>query len=153
MKRIYAILLCLSCLLYAVPTFATGTNSMVLSKRIEVQGQKRIILILTMTADGSASFANYALNPVTYGLEGWYLESVETDPGTAPTTLYDMTISDAYGYDVAGGLLTNRSATVTEKVYMGSVGEPIITGSWTVAIANNAVNNAVVVVVFVFKSN
>ena len=48
---------------------------------------------------------------------------IETVPGTEgdlttakPTALYDITILDAYGLDVAGGSLANRSGTVAESV-------------------------------------
>lgn len=50
-----------------------------------------------------------------------YIVAIETIPGlkgdkttTCPTALYDITLDDEYGYDVAGGVLANRSASVAE---------------------------------------
>ena len=52
-----------------------------------------------------------------------YIVDIETIPGLngdkttdCPTTLYDITLDDSYGYDLAGGALANRSASVAEKV-------------------------------------
>jgi len=39
------------------------------------------------------------------------------DSFAAPTTLYDITLTDTLGFDLAGGLLANRSATATEAVW------------------------------------
>jgi len=48
---------------------------------------------------------------------------IETIPGllgdkttTCPTDQYDVTLPDAYGYDVADGTLANRSGSVAEAV-------------------------------------
>lgn len=69
------------------------------------------------------------------------ITAIETIPGlsgdrttTTPTTLYDVTLLDQYGCDVAGGQLLNRSASSAEKIvpYL-----PIaIDGELTLAIAN-----------------
>jgi len=55
-------------------------------------------------------------------IEG-YIRSIETIPGalgvvatTPPTVNYNAYLNDSYGYDITQGLLTNRSATVAEKV-------------------------------------
>ncbi|MDP1614613.1 MAG: hypothetical protein Q8L68_02340, partial [Methylococcales bacterium] len=52
------------------------------------------------------------------GITG-FLTAIETIPGASgglttalPTTLYDITIKDPYGYDIAVGELANRSGTV-----------------------------------------
>jgi hypothetical protein len=50
-------------------------------------------------------------------LKGYHIYLIRTDPGTvAPTTLYDITLPDATGFDLAGGMLANRSATLVEQV-------------------------------------
>lgn len=56
---------------------------------------------------------------------------IETAPGlngdlttALPTTLYDITLLDAYGLDVMDGTLANRSGTVAEKV-VASAGIPV----------------------------
>jgi len=50
-----------------------------------------------------------------------FIRAIETIPGllgdlttTLPTTLYDITILDAYGLDVTAGVLADRSAAVAE---------------------------------------
>lgn len=52
-----------------------------------------------------------------------YLRFIETIPGlngnlttTLPTALYDITLLDAYSYDVAAGSLNDRSGTAAERV-------------------------------------
>ena len=60
----------------------------------------------------------------TYGYSG-KLELVTTVPsggGTAPTALYDVTVTDADSVDVLAGAGANRSATVTEQVLGTSLG-------------------------------
>ncbi len=42
--------------------------------------------------------------------------AIEDSSGRAPTTLYDITLTNTIGLDVAGGALANRSATATEIV-------------------------------------
>lgn len=78
------------------------------------------------------------------------LIALETDPGaTAPTTLYDITLLDASGYDVLQGVGANRSATVTEKVavvFTGTSVHPPIAGDdvLTLTIAGQSVNSAII---------
>ena len=48
---------------------------------------------------------------------------LSTDPGSpAPTTLYDITVTDEDGMDVLMGGGADRSATVTEHVLSASLG-------------------------------
>jgi hypothetical protein len=56
-----------------------------------------------------------------------YIKAIETIPGlngdkttACPTTLYDITLDDAYDYDVAGGSLADRSASLAETVVPSS---------------------------------
>jgi len=56
-----------------------------------------------------------------------YIKAIETIPGllgdkttTCPTTLYDITLDDPYDYDLAGGSLADRSASLAEKVVPSS---------------------------------
>jgi len=71
---------------------------------------------------------------------GMYLFLIVTNPSaTAPTTLYDITLVDDEDLDIAGGVLANRSATVTEQEVpkLGSTvyGDRIVDGGLTVTIA------------------
>jgi len=80
------------------------------------------------------------------------ISKVETIPGTLgvpatnpPTNLYDITLLDAYGYDVMDGTLADRSATVAEVVVFDS---PInVNGELTLTIANagNANNGRMII--------
>lgn len=70
----------------------------------------------------AAQKAIHKNNPQPSKLSG-YIVGIETIPGEngdkttdCPTALYDITLDDSYGYDLAGGSLANRSASVGEKV-------------------------------------
>ncbi len=71
-----------------------------------------------------------------------YLVKAVTKPGVAtPTALYDITIVDPDGAacDAAGGLLIDRSATVTEQKYItitGSSVPALLAGNYTFTVAN-----------------
>lgn len=52
---------------------------------------------------------------ITAEIKGWSIILGITDPGTAPTAAYDVSLTDAYGMDVFGLELYNRSATATEQ--------------------------------------
>ena len=78
-------------------------------------------------------------------IRGYYLFFMITNPGaTAPTTLYDITLLDSDGIDMAGGVLANRSATVSEEAIpllaSGVSGDRIVNGALDVTItaAGNA---------------
>lgn len=71
---------------------------------------------------------------------GAYTGKVEmfvTDPdaGTAPTILYDITVTDDQGVDVLAGAGANRSATVVETVVSSSLGA-VVGSTLTFAAAN-----------------
>jgi hypothetical protein len=50
------------------------------------------------------------------------LVTVPSGGGTAPTNLYDVTITDADGFDVLLGAGANRAAASTEQVAASSLG-------------------------------
>jgi hypothetical protein len=69
-----------------------------------------------------------------------YLRSFETIPGASgdkatalPTDAYDITLLDAYGYDVLAGNGSNRSGTLAQRTY--STGEIEIDSDLTLTIA------------------
>ncbi len=69
-------------------------------------------LVLAWTSDASGVVAEI---PTAHNISGEIMRIV-TAPGTpAPTALYDVTLLDADGFDVLGGLGANRSATVKEQ--------------------------------------
>ncbi len=84
-----------------------------------LNGAKAYVLDWTSHTDGVIS------NSITdlIGLVGGRVIAWETVPGLngdlatdLPTNLYDLTIDDAYGADVAAGALADRSGTVGERV-------------------------------------
>lgn len=96
-----------------------------------------------------ATFAELGLGEVS-----GRLLSFETIPGLngdkstdCPTALYDLTITDEYGFDIAEGTLANRSASLAERA------NPV-TEAWycqedltvTIANAGNAKRGRIVVV-------
>ncbi len=77
---------------------------------------KKIKWSWTSTAGGAADL-------VTAETYSGLVQTLVTDPGaTAPTTLYDITITDADGIDVLAGAGADRSATATEYVLAASLG-------------------------------
>lgn len=105
------------------------------------------VVRFTCTADAAdGSFPSTTLDEDFEGL----LLAFETNPGSpAPTTNYDIAITDAEGCDVLGGVGANRHPTLTEKVAVifadTSMYPPVDkTDVLTLAITGNAVNSAVI---------
>jgi P pilus assembly chaperone PapD len=113
--------------------------------------QKKIVK-LTCTGDGSITA--YSFDPGAYGVRGWYLYSVTTDPGTAPTADYDITLV-VNGEDIAGGLLADRSASATETVAISptTLGYPILDEAIAITFANNTANPSDIVLTLKFTDN
>jgi hypothetical protein len=106
-------------------------------------------------ADGSGD-VSVAIDATTTGLDltkplyGMICVNAETVPGVpAPTDLYDIAITDVWGWDVFGGELVNRSATLAQVrspaigagtgfVYGGCP----IRNTWTVTISNAGAGGA-----------
>ncbi len=119
---------------------------------------QRIIVTLTCTGDGT--IAAYTFNPATYGVRGWYLYSVTTDPGTsAPTADYDITLvtdgTYSAGEDIAGGKLADRSATATQTVAISSstIGYWMVDEPFNITFANETANPSTIVMRLRFTSN
>jgi len=167
MKRLL-ILPLLICLLFAGANLAHATaGSAVLTSNTPISIDNRIqrvIVAITFTADsGTAAIPSYTLSPTaaaylayqsTYGIKGWYLYKVETDPGSpGPTNAaWDLDITDALGFLVSRNLLDNLSSTATQETIFTS-GFPMIENTWTISIGDNAVNSATVVVYLTFVAN
>ena len=74
---------------------------------------------------------------------GWYVYTIETNPGTTPPTpSYDIVVNDAEGLDISGGMLADRSDTDTEKIIprldttYSIFGGVLIDGALTLKITN-----------------
>ena len=108
------------------------------SKWRSVSGHMEIITA-TWAAETSGAFTSADIT----GCRGMYLLMVRTIPnsGRPPTADYDITLKDDDGVDVAGALLTNRSATAAEDIYPAQVTKPI-QSDLTVAITGNVVDRA-----------
>ena len=114
----------------------------------EITDQRVVVVTIEWTADGagvvpSTSF-NTTIPDLTTILEGRHCYYAETQPGvTPPTALYDITIADAWGLDVFGGRLADRSATVAEDAppLIGAIsdnfaGAKTLTDVWTFSVEN-----------------
>lgn len=79
-----------------------------------------------------------------------------TNPGaTAPTDNYDLVVTNQHGHDVLQGLGANRDTANTEQmpvVYTGTGTHPAVDESdvLTLAITNNVVNSAIIVIDFYY---
>ena len=153
MKR--SILVLLMVLLMASPLWAVGTASVTSRESIRVlNAPQRMVLTITWVDDTNGT--TLALNPATYDITGWYLYSALTNPGdTAPTDGYDITLVDADGVDIAGGMLMNRDQTNTELVNIGvgSHGYPVIRGTFTFTLSGNSVNGGEGTCILTFVAN
>jgi hypothetical protein len=140
-------------MLFASSVLAAG--SCVLTSSEKVYGtysvQKKFV---TLTCTGDGSITAYSFDPGKFGVRGWYLYSVTTDPGTAPTADYDITLV-VNGEDIAGGLLNNRSASATETVAIAptTIGFPIMDDVIAITFANNTANPSVIVMTLKFTDN
>lgn len=155
MKRNIIICLVLAICLFASQALAVGTVVITpVNIRVGNEITKKTIT-LAWTADAGA-VPNTVINAATYGLAGWYLYSAETNPGaTAPTADYDIVLNDADGVDVSGGLLMNRSDTVTQLVLIGNAthGFPVVRSNLTMVLTNNAVGAATGTLILTFVAN
>ncbi len=102
-----------------IASVAWGTGSCVpsSSETVDVTGAKqRKYITLTCTSD-DGGIAAYSFSPTTYGVKGWYLYNVTTTPSatSVPTNLYDITCLVS-GEDICGGLLADRSSTLSQTV-------------------------------------
>ena len=156
MKKLFLALLLIFIL--ASSALAAGTVT-ITSTTISVQAQptRKVITLSWQCEAGAATIPNTTITAATYGIGGWYFYSAETNPGaTAPTDNYDITILDADGADIAGGMLMNRDSTASEYVSIGvgATGQyPVVRGDLTFTLSNNAVNAALGTLILVFISN
>jgi hypothetical protein len=160
-RTLLTLFLILFCLLTFIPhsgvAHAAGTVT-VSGQDLRVMGEvQRRVVTLSWTADASAATVpDTAIDSSTYGFTGWYLYSVETNPGsTAPTANHDIVINDADGVDIAGGLLMDRHTSTTQLVNIGNAvhGYPVVRGNLTVVWTNNAVNSATGTIILTFIPN
>lgn len=97
------------------------------------------VVEISVTGDASDGTVSDIVTP--FSVDG-LIYRVETDPGaTAPTALYDLTLTSSLGgADLMGTRLDDRSATDTERA-APTVTEPN-RGGLTLAVANQSVVSA-----------
>jgi hypothetical protein len=118
-KKLLSAIIILLVLVFAGEVLAVGSCVLTSTENVSVLGERqRKIITFTCTSD-AGGIATYNFVPTTFGVRGWYLYSVTTDPNgtSAPTDQYDITYVMG-GEDIAGGLLVNRSSTLTQTVAM-----------------------------------
>lgn len=93
---------------------------------------RKAILTWTASAGGAADG--------TFDMDGTILRIVTSPGAVAPTTLYDIVITDADAFDLAQGLLANRSATVAENV-VPLINTQLVANAGLVTLAVTAAGN------------
>ena len=123
----------------------------------EANDVQRQYVVLTCTGDSSnGSITAYSFVPATFGVKGWYLYNVTTDPdgSHAPTADYDITLLVG-GEDIAGSLLLDRSTSATQTVAIAPTtqGYPMADGTMAITFENQNAASAVVVMTLRFTTN
>lgn len=143
-------------MLFIWTSYAFGAGSCVFtSKQAFMVGGEVDKVIVRLTCTGDGSITAYSFDSKTFDVFGFYLYSVTTDPGTAPTANYDITLVVS-GEDVAGGLLADRSATATQtKIICPSlIGWHIMDNDdMAITFANQTANPSVIVMDLEFVKN
>lgn len=156
MKKIIrlAILAALVALLANSMAFAAGSCVLTNTERVFVENRAQR-MYFTLTCTGASGIAAYTFSPQTYGVRGWFLFNVSTDPGTsAPTDQYDITLL-VDGEDIAGGLLLNRSATATQTVMIAptTIGPYMVDQPIVITFANETAESSTIVMKLRFTTN
>ncbi len=158
MKKLLSAIIILLVIGFAGQAWATGACVLTSTEDIGIVSQiQRKYITLTCTSDGSGIEA-YSLDPDTYGIRGWYLYNVTTDPdGTnAPTNNYDVTLLTSGGEDITNGTaLLNRSSTVTQTALItdSTRGYHMMDSALAVTFSGITANPGVLGMKFRFTSN
>jgi hypothetical protein len=153
MKRILLSLAIL--VMTASLAFGAGTVT-VTAPTFNYEKDKAFISIAWVGDAGGGTLPATTINMSSYKLIGWYLYSVETDPGdTAPTDNYDITITDANSLDICYSQALNRDTANTEIAFCSASGKGfyVVRGSLTVNISGNAVNSATGTIILTLLKN
>lgn len=130
MKRLIFLIVAVLLLLVARPQ-AVGTVTVTTTSLTDIETMK---YSLAWVSDGSG---NVSANPQTFAAGALIqIKFIPDGGGTAPTTLYDVTMVDASGIDYLGGTGANLSATVSTQT---RVAAPLIydaTGTLDLVVAN-----------------
>ena len=144
-------------LLFIPNLFAAGTVTITKEEIIIRHWPTRVILTIAWTADSSdKSVPQTVINATQYKINGYFLYSAETNPGsTAPTDDYDIAINDEDVCDIAGTLLNNRDTSNSEMVNFinASASYPMVRGNLTFVLTNNSVASATGSLILIFIEN
>ncbi len=158
MKKFLSAIIVLLVIGFAGEVFATGACVHTSTEDVNVLGSRqRTYVKLTCTSDGSG-IAAYSLDPATYGIRGWYLYNVTTDPdGTsAPTDNYDITLLTSGGEDITNGTaLLNRSTSATQTALISDStrGYHMMDSALAVTFGGITSNPGIIVITFRFTAN
>ena len=108
MKKITLVVVMFLLAAIAGIALAVGTVSTTKAKH----GDKVVTYTMSWVGDASTGLVPETASPV---FNGWIF-MVVTNPGSAPTDNYDVTLTDAAGVDIMGGALANRDTANTEQV-------------------------------------
>jgi len=142
MKKLLAAI-ALFVLLVIIPSISMAAGSVVATKAVE-----GMITTLTYAWIGDAGTGAVPAS-ISSSVRGWIVQAV-TIPGTgtAPTDLYDITLTDGAtpALDLFGGALADRSQTlkqmVSPKNTAGASVIPFFKGQLTLNITNQGVHSA-----------
>lgn len=150
MKRLlFGLLALISSHLLAVGS-VTVTQTALISYLTKV-GDK---VTVSWTADAAAA----TVPDTSMYLNGFLVRAVVNPGATAPTDLYDVTITgdEDTSFDVLGSALLNLSTSATQQfypVFSGATTPMYLNGTYTMKWANNAVNSALGVITMYFLNH
>lgn len=129
----------LALFLLSLPLFAIGSAVQSTSKMGVTDNYVVAIQWTGDAIDGTVpAIALQGLSP----LQGFFINSMESKPMTpAPTNGYTITLTDAAGVDILGGLATPISST-TSQSFLAIGSTPPLNGTLTVNVTGNSVASA-----------
>ena len=154
MKRIALLLAVILLVVFSGQAMAAGSCVQTNVEDVAFDGamQRRYV---TLTCTGDGTIAAYTFSPSAYGVRGWFLYNITTNPGSsAPTADYDITLV-VDGEDVAGGLLADRSTSATQTVAIASStqGYHMADQSMAITFANEVASPSTIVLKLRFTKN
>jgi len=158
-KKFISLLLTLAMICVPFISYAGGSLTQTGTNVFKCYGDKSEVCVWTLTWTGSSvdgNFTSTALDTTTVDkVRAHYLTIVDTDNSTtAPTTGYDITLTNARGMDILGGVATNRTSNVPERVFVETdnttsytpIGDEVL----TLNISGNSVASATGIIKFWF---
>ncbi len=148
MKKMMVLALLVSLVLFVSQAFAAGTATITVSKALQTK-----TLSIAIVGGTSGAFTDVVLDANTYGLQGWYLHSVEIIPGSpAPSMSYGITLNDASGFDILQGFAKGQNATIGDSYNFGPR-LPLVRGNLTLSATGLGVTNAATSLILNFMTS